>query len=175
MIRVDKESIKPYVTLAIIAGILYLFFVFVSPLLLPFLLALALAVLIDRPVRWLEGHRIPRPVAISVVLIIVLMVLTVLLVFGLAALTVELAQLSAPSRVDHVDHTTRSRTFNCFSSALLTRFHRTSRTFSGSRARHCCNGCWSGCASSWTWSGTGPSKVSPTCSLSCSSPQSRPT
>lgn len=94
MIRLDKQSLRPYVILGIVAIALYLFFVYVSPLLLPFLLALALAVLIDRPVRWLESHRIPRPVAIAVMLIIVLLMLTVLLVFGMAALTVEVSQLS---------------------------------------------------------------------------------
>lgn len=95
MIRVDKESLRPYVILAVVAVLLYLFFIYVSPLLLPFLLALALSVLIDRPIRWMEQHRVPRPVATAIMLIIALLVLTVLLVFGMAALTVEVSQLSS--------------------------------------------------------------------------------
>src|SRR5690606_27144243 len=95
MIRVDKEALRPYVILVVVAVILYLFFVYVSPLLLPFLLALALSVLIDRPIRWMEQHRVPRSVATAVMLIIALLVLTVLLIFGMAALTVEVSQLSS--------------------------------------------------------------------------------
>lgn len=94
MIRLDKQSLRPYVILGLVAVLLYLFFVYVSPLVLPFLLALALAVLVDRPVRWLESRRVPRSVSIALVLGFVLLVLTVLLVFGMAALTVEVAQLS---------------------------------------------------------------------------------
>lgn len=95
MIRVDKEALRPYLILVVVAAILYVFFVYVSPLLLPFLLALALAVLIDRPVRWLEERRVPRPVAVGTMLVIALLLLTFLLVFGMAALTVEVSQLSS--------------------------------------------------------------------------------
>lgn len=94
MIRLDKQSLRPYFILGIVAILLYLFFVYISPLLLPFLLALALAVLVDRPVRWLESRRVPRPVSIALILGVVLLLLTVLLVVGMAALTVEVAQLS---------------------------------------------------------------------------------
>src|SRR5690606_4639955 len=95
MIRVDKEALRPYLILVVVAAILYVFFVYVSPLLLPFLLALALAVLIDRPVRWLEERRVPRSVAVGTMLVIALLLLTFLLVFGMAALTVEVSQLSS--------------------------------------------------------------------------------
>lgn len=94
MIRLDKQSLRPYIILGIVAVLLYLFFVYVSPLLLPFLLALALAVLVDRPVRWLESRRVPRSLAIALVLGVVLLLLAVLLVIGMATLTVEVAQLS---------------------------------------------------------------------------------
>jgi len=93
MIRLDKQSLRPYIILGIVAVLLYLFFVYVSPLLLPFLLALALAVLVDRPVRWLESRRVPRSLAIALVLGVVLLLLAVLLVIGMATLTVEVAQL----------------------------------------------------------------------------------
>ncbi len=83
--------------------LLYLAFKYVVPFFTPFLLALALAVLIDPTVDGLEDRfHLPRGVAVAIALLFFLSLTVGLILFGIGAIVVQLGQLTAdlPSHYD---------------------------------------------------------------------------
>lgn len=93
-LRIDWNTLRPYVAFVLAGALLLLFIRFVWPVTVPFFLALTLAVLIEGPVSALERRRVPRSLAVLVILSALLLLLALLAIYGSAALASELSQLS---------------------------------------------------------------------------------
>jgi len=89
--RTDRQQALIWSALGLaILGLLYL----LGPILSPFLLAGILAYICSPPVAWLERHRLPRPVAVLLVIFLLAGILVVLGLILLPLLTEEAQQLA---------------------------------------------------------------------------------
>lgn len=91
-----RDLLRTYGPLLLVLGLLYLLFRVALDFAFPFVLALAIAILIDPLVDRLERRaRLPRGLAVGIVLVLLAVVLLLFLVVGVARIAAELEVLAA--------------------------------------------------------------------------------
>ncbi|HEX6988537.1 MAG TPA: sporulation integral membrane protein YtvI [Bacillota bacterium] len=91
-----RELIRAYGPLALVLGGLYLLFQVILEYVFPFMLAVVLAILLDPLVNRLERRaRLPRSLAVGIVLVLIAVILVLFLVVGVARIAAELQVLAA--------------------------------------------------------------------------------